>query len=476
MKKLILLTICLFVSFILNAQMVYVKDLKDNEIGSGKKEDPYRTIENAVKYAKNGDTIHLLGNIVHRGATTFVIDKAVTIIADKNDIGIQFRGMHLELKADVVFKDIALKFVPDSGDNIFNPNNGKNSSRIYVSDHKVVFDNVSTLISDAQPSVRPTLFAGSNKSETSGSGANIIFKNSTEQTRFRKIWLGSENFPKANPTTIKLDAFVKSDENIDLSGGEGLPVNAKVEVESSSKINKFTNVGKTADNKVTIKNINLYNVQFSGLSNLNLENAKITTDNSFLGLNGNLTIDEQSSLTINDKKKTISVENVLGSGELIIPLIENALTVKQNIDDKINIKLDNMFIYNLADYTDKFYVLAKSGNPTVTLRKEEGGYSVSKQSFSDGVKWTITKATLGVKDVSTTSQIQLYPTLVSSDFHLKSKVKIEDIKIFDLSGKLVKSFTPNAEHRYSISSLAKGIYIVTVNSGKESQSFKIVKD
>lgn len=474
MKKLILFTVCILCSFFLKAKDIYVHEKNGSSSGNGQQNSPYSTIEDAVKYAQTGDRIFLLSDLVHRSNHTFVIDKEVTIFGDKK-YGILFRGMHLELKANVIFKDISLKFLPASDGISFLPD-GKNSSKIYVSDHTVVFDNVNTQININQNFDRPTIFAGSYSGTTSGNGANIIFRNSNSQTLFIKIWLGSENFPKDKPTNIELDDFVKSNNGIDLSGGLNAPVSGKVKVLSSSKINNFTNVGKSSDNEVTIKGIKyIYNVHFSDLKDLVLESTNVTSSN--FGVSGNLSVASNSSLTISDKSQAVSVENILGDGEIIIPLIENSFEVKQNISNQMNIKLDNMWINDLKNYIDKFYLVAKSGEPNVSLHKEQTSYLVTKKNQDNLLKWTISNDTfLGIEEFSKTSKIQLYPTLVSNDFFIKSQGKIENITVLDLSGKQIKSFTPNYSNQYSISELSKGFYLVVVTGETESQSFKIIKD
>jgi aminopeptidase N len=83
---------------------------------------------------------------------------------------------------------------------------------------------------------------------------------------------------------------------------------------------------------------------------------------------------------------------------------------------------------------------------------------------------TVTKDTtlLGVQDVNT-EKITLYPNPVKDILNIQSSVfKVQNAKIYDISGKLVKTFNGNS---VNISALQKGIYILKV----DNQTFKFVK-
>lgn len=82
--------------------------------------------------------------------------------------------------------------------------------------------------------------------------------------------------------------------------------------------------------------------------------------------------------------------------------------------------------------------------------------------------------TLSNKEVATKASVELYPNPVSNEFRLKGIDKVSQISIYDMSGRLVKTFA--SQSQYNISGLAKGTYIVLVKGDKGTHQFKIVKN
>lgn len=80
--------------------------------------------------------------------------------------------------------------------------------------------------------------------------------------------------------------------------------------------------------------------------------------------------------------------------------------------------------------------------------------------------------TLSNKEIATKTSVELYPNPVSNEFRLKGIDKVSQISIYDMSGRLVKTFA--SQSQYDISGLAKGNYIVLVK-GATTHQFKIVK-
>lgn len=88
-------------------------------------------------------------------------------------------------------------------------------------------------------------------------------------------------------------------------------------------------------------------------------------------------------------------------------------------------------------------------------------------------------ATLAVDDsVRSAFDIQVYPNPTSDILNIKlDKAQKSTFKIFDLAGKLVKeSSSLDQTTEINISSLPKGIYIININTGKESVNKKIIKN
>lgn len=79
---------------------------------------------------------------------------------------------------------------------------------------------------------------------------------------------------------------------------------------------------------------------------------------------------------------------------------------------------------------------------------------------------------LSNKEVAAKASVELYPNPVSNEFQLKGLDRVSQISIYDMSGRLVKTFA--SQPQYDISGLAKGNYIVLVK-GDTTHQFKIVK-
>jgi len=117
------------------------------------------------------------------------------------------------------------------------------------------------------------------------------------------------------------------------------------------------------------------------------------------------------------------------------------------------------------------------------------GYSISPNgryvggwigSYIFGYGWLVDldTAVLNTKDINKESNISVYPNPVKDIIHVKSDNKIDNIQIFDLSGKRLKTFDSfiNQEAKMDLSSLILGTYIMTITGKGKSQTTKIIKE
>ena len=82
--------------------------------------------------------------------------------------------------------------------------------------------------------------------------------------------------------------------------------------------------------------------------------------------------------------------------------------------------------------------------------------------------------TLSTNDIDAQeTKITAYPNPVTNSFQLGSNRTIETVKLYNITGRLLKTFKLNAN--YDISDLSSGIYIVKVDSESGSETLKIVK-
>jgi Carbohydrate binding domain/Secretion system C-terminal sorting domain len=83
---------------------------------------------------------------------------------------------------------------------------------------------------------------------------------------------------------------------------------------------------------------------------------------------------------------------------------------------------------------------------------------------------TVQSATIGGK-----ISVAASPNPTSGAFELKSAERFEDVRIYDISGRLVSKFVGNDANQYSISNLPKGVYEVVATSKATVSVAKLVK-
>lgn len=354
------------------SKTIYITEGDESStVGDGTESNPYQSIEYAVENASNGDTIELLEDIVYRQPAAnvdFIIDKNITI--NGNGKTLSFRGSNLELLANVEFKNLTLNIIPD----------GSSTTKIYVSGNEVTFNNVSTLISQAQSSERPTIIGGAKSGSTSGTHTKINIINGSSETRFKEIIAGKENADSTIPVTITIDSeFSKVDNGINLGGSGNYKVTGAVSITTNSKNIKKINGTNSTNDTVTINSSTIYNIELTSIKNLNLKNNAEITPTNFNGISGDLNLIAGTALWLNTSGQ-VSLSNLKGTGELILSTNTNLL-VKGNIGDSANIKL-NGFESDLISNLNKIYVEVSgtiNQNTNVSLYNENDYYLMNKE-------------------------------------------------------------------------------------------------
>ena len=340
--------------------------------GDGTKSNPYQSIEYAVKKANNGDTIVLLEDIVYRqpaANVNFIIDKNITI--DGNSYVLSFRGSNLELLANVEFKNLVLNIIPD----------GASSTKIYVSGNEVTFNNVSTLINQAQYDERPILIGGSTSTGTSGNHTKINILNGSSETRFKEIIAGKETSNSSIPVTINISSeYSKVDNGINLGGSDNYKVTGTVNLTSNSKNIKKINATNSTNNTITLTDSTIYNIELINVKNLTLKNNASITPKNLTKIAGNVDLKTGTSLWVTTVGQ-LEINNLLGTGDLILSTDTNLL-VNKNIVDSANIKL-NGYESSLISNLNKIYVEVSgtiNQNTTVSLYNENDYYLINKEN------------------------------------------------------------------------------------------------
>ncbi|MGQ7367448.1 ZmpA/ZmpB/ZmpC family metallo-endopeptidase [Streptococcus suis] len=356
------------------ARELYVTNgAETSKEGQGTETNPYQSLSYAISQAKDGDTIKLVNDILHRDgqnfSKNFVIDKAVTI--DGRGYKLNLRGLNLLTTKDVTLSNLKLEMIPDGGQ----------QPKIYADGNHLTFDNVSTTISQAQTDLRPTLIAGSPTDNPSGSHARISIIGGSSDTRFHQIFAGNAQGASLIPVDIVIDSeFAKVDQGIDLGGVDGSPTLDRVTLESSSSNIKKVVATNSSDNHVTLKAARIFGVELVDVQELTLsERADITLSDKVSSITTRLELGTDSLLNL-AMNQNLEVGELIGDGKLIIP-VSSSLQVTGEIQDNVQV-LVRGFEQNLAQNVNKEYVTVDGGvapSASISLEKDFNRFVLAKE-------------------------------------------------------------------------------------------------
>ncbi|MEI4337896.1 ZmpA/ZmpB/ZmpC family metallo-endopeptidase [Streptococcus suis] len=356
------------------ARELYVTNGAENSTdGQGTETNPYQSLSYALSQAKDGDTIKLVNDILHRDGqnfvTNFVIDKAVTIDGRGNKLNL--RGLNLLTKKDVTLTNLKLEMIPDGGQ----------QPKIYADGNHLTFDNVSTTISQAQTDLRPILIAGSLTDNPSGSHARISIIGGSSDTRFHQIFAGNAQGTSLIPVDIVIDSeFAKVDQGIDLGGVDGSQTIDRVTLESNSSNIKKVVATNSSDNHVTLKAARIFGVELADVQELTLrERADITLSDKVSSITTRLELGTSSLLNL-AMNQNLEVGELTGDGKLIIPA-SSSLQVTGDIQGSVQV-LVRCFEQNLAQNVNKEYVTVDGGvtpSASISLENDFNRFVLSKE-------------------------------------------------------------------------------------------------
>ena len=84
-------------------------------------------------------------------------------------------------------------------------------------------------------------------------------------------------------------------------------------------------------------------------------------------------------------------------------------------------------------------------------------------------------ATAGIDNAGLTG-IKLYPNPVKSTATITADQTVQNVQIYDLTGRVVHNASPNkANFNLDVSHLSKGVYLVKVNAGNKEATLKLAK-
>jgi len=120
-----------------------------------------------------------------------------------------------------------------------------------------------------------------------------------------------------------------------------------------------------------------------------------------------------------------------------------------------------------------------AGNPNLTcINVDNATYSTNTwTSFLDPQMFFSENCSLGINEFDTTD-FKVYPVPASNYISIDSNlIKLENIKLYNLNGKLISSINylgNNKNHKIDVSSFAKGMYILQIETDNKMIHKKII--
>lgn len=95
-----------------------------------------------------------------------------------------------------------------------------------------------------------------------------------------------------------------------------------------------------------------------------------------------------------------------------------------------------------------------------------------------GFKANFDCLTLGVSDIASQKAVSILPNPVKNQFKIEGKLNIENVTVYDASGKLIRQYDADSVSKniYDVSKLKTGTYVITIKTDKETISKKLIKE
>ncbi|HET8837713.1 MAG TPA: T9SS type A sorting domain-containing protein [Flavobacteriaceae bacterium] len=130
-------------------------------------------------------------------------------------------------------------------------------------------------------------------------------------------------------------------------------------------------------------------------------------------------------------------------------------------------EFDEKMVYDFVNIDNPFndfgYIFTNQGNLIIlTITNVNGDQAVYRSQ------------SLSIMENKELAEISIFPNPAGEYFTLNPKInEIENIVVYDLSGKKIKTFL--AQEKYSISDLANGVYFVTISGNRQQSLLKLIK-
>lgn len=153
-----------------------------------------------------------------------------------------------------------------------------------------------------------------------------------------------------------------------------------------------------------------------------------------------------------------------GASDRILAVLVDGTEVNQTPGNFGGTSGADATVYNLET------VVNKDGQVTVRITYPSGTANGNRQAIIDNVSWTV--PIMAVSDVNVAKLNFVKNTIVGNQITFGEK---SDVKIINMNGQVVKAASVDKNSNLDVSSLAKGVYIVTGQVDGKAVSQKVVK-
>lgn len=153
-----------------------------------------------------------------------------------------------------------------------------------------------------------------------------------------------------------------------------------------------------------------------------------------------------------------------------LPQVYNGSHFTNSQWTKFVIDLDaynNMEVYVAINYITEFY-----DDPTLPPPFQKGGNCLLLDDFTIS-----TQGLLGTKDIVKDKKTKVYPNPFKENLSLQSDEKIQNIKVFDISGRFVfKKEISAYKKEINLSFLKPGVYSIEIQKPEATEHIKVIKE
>ncbi|MBU2939819.1 T9SS type A sorting domain-containing protein [Lacinutrix sp. C3R15] len=241
---------------------------------------------------------------------------------------------------------------------------------------------------------------------------------------------------------------------------------------ASAQSNTFTFTGAAPDSQTFLFDAATYVLSGTDFSDNNSSfiayNSEVVSGSPVseaFGLNtSGITVNKTFTLRYRKRAANTGVLriSVPGQSDVTINLLDTSA------DDGNN---NNALVDKTFTYPTEIPLSTAATNITVTLDEFTQNAASNARFRLYEVKLEATLSTNNI-DVQATN-ITAYPNPVTNSFQINSNKNIESVKLYNITGRLLKTF--NEETSYDISDLATGVYVANVKTASGSKAIRIVK-